>query len=270
MTLSDMDYWRLADELTVVDAAILITGNDPSNKVSAGGFGDEEEWLQDLNYEGYEAAFKALRHAILGNRLQARFAFPVRKNQFLDPIHLTKFVRMLGGHIRIFASEWRHAIEVADEIYIQVEPCWEQTTVEVEALKPWLDQKGIHPPFFFPEGKLESFRDQRHPRYSPKLACAVAAWEKIVSAKPNMSVKATLEEWVRANAVMFEMVGNDGLPTNQAVEQVSAVANWAPGGGANPTPQQVETKASGDEEETQNFDQIYSGNSEDYVPGIPF
>ncbi len=65
MTLSKLDYWRLADELSVVDAAILITGNDPSQTHDSADFNEPPEFVQTTNYEGFDAAFKALRTAIL-------------------------------------------------------------------------------------------------------------------------------------------------------------------------------------------------------------
>ncbi len=71
-----MDYWRLADDLSIVDAAILIVGESPSEH----SFNEDGERTQlTWQHDGYEAAFKALKNAILRNRLQVQFVFPARE-----------------------------------------------------------------------------------------------------------------------------------------------------------------------------------------------
>jgi hypothetical protein len=64
--MDDLDYWRLCDEYTIVQAALLIVGEDPSG-------------YQELVYRkpqdwptGYEATITALSNAIEGKRLGAR------------------------------------------------------------------------------------------------------------------------------------------------------------------------------------------------------
>lgn len=61
-----LDYWRLCYELTVLQAALLIVGEDPSGS---------QEWVQSWESQnrprGYDAAFAALKHAILAKRLPA-------------------------------------------------------------------------------------------------------------------------------------------------------------------------------------------------------
>lgn len=138
----------------------------------------------------------------------------------------TSFKIIKGGTVEFDES---------NAIYILNEPNWIETTIELDELKRWLKSRGITPEFFFPEGAPDGFRDPKHTRYSAKLACAVAAWETVKSRSNNKSVKATIEEWVRANAAVFDMVGPDGLPTENAIQQVAQVVNWDPSGGAVPT-----------------------------------
>src|ERR1700730_8959374 len=57
--MEPLDFWRLCDELSVEQAAVLIVGEDPS------GFGPEEKPL------GYNAAASALKNAIERKRLSA-------------------------------------------------------------------------------------------------------------------------------------------------------------------------------------------------------
>jgi hypothetical protein len=56
-----LDYWRLCDELSVVQAALLIVGKDPSH----------HQYSLDIAPDGYTAVEAALINAIKGKRLAA-------------------------------------------------------------------------------------------------------------------------------------------------------------------------------------------------------
>ncbi|ODT70965.1 MAG: hypothetical protein ABS75_10965 [Pelagibacterium sp. SCN 63-23] len=228
--LSSMDLWRLSEELAVIDAAILITGNDPSQMGEVYD-GNESSWQQRTDYDGFDAAFKALKGAILSNKLQAAVSFPVR-----TATPETSGLRaVLREGKRVFHMKGLSFFHHDALVYLQAEPDWSRTTVEVTDLKAWMKSRGIFPEFFFPEEAVEGFRDQKHSRYSPKLACAVAAWEAVETSKPNHSVKDTVKAWVKANATRFGMAEADGLPSATGVEEVAKVVNWETKGGANRT-----------------------------------
>jgi len=80
--MDPLDYWRLCDELSVVQAALLIVGEDPS------GTQDYIDQQQAENRpEGYTAAKAALVNAIRGKRLRANL---VEYEDFAEPSwHLT-------------------------------------------------------------------------------------------------------------------------------------------------------------------------------------
>src|SRR5215467_5846449 len=63
--MDTLDYWRLCDELTVIQAALLIVGEDPA------GLQDDVERKANRP-RGYDAAKTALIHAIAGGRLPGR------------------------------------------------------------------------------------------------------------------------------------------------------------------------------------------------------
>jgi hypothetical protein len=63
--MEGLDYWRLCDELSVVQAALLIVGEDPGSQ----DFIDQQE--AGNRPEGYAAAKAALVNAIRGKRLRA-------------------------------------------------------------------------------------------------------------------------------------------------------------------------------------------------------
>jgi hypothetical protein len=58
--LESLDYWRLNDDFSVVDAAFLIIGEDPS------------EWRENVDWpKNYDPAKKALMNAVLKKKLPA-------------------------------------------------------------------------------------------------------------------------------------------------------------------------------------------------------
>jgi hypothetical protein len=64
--MEPLDFWRLCDEVSVVQAALLIVGEDPAGS---------QEYVDRNNQQdrprGYDAAKTALMNAIIGKRLPA-------------------------------------------------------------------------------------------------------------------------------------------------------------------------------------------------------
>ena len=64
-----LDYWRLCDEVSVVQAALLIVGEDPSH------IQDDVDGTSPQNRPaGYDAVVTALGNAIFAKRLSGKFA----------------------------------------------------------------------------------------------------------------------------------------------------------------------------------------------------
>jgi hypothetical protein len=64
--MENLDYWRLCDELSVIQSALLIVGVDPASfqdSIVSSSSNDRPN--------GYDAAIAALTHAILAKRLPA-------------------------------------------------------------------------------------------------------------------------------------------------------------------------------------------------------
>jgi hypothetical protein len=61
--MDELDYWRLCDEVSVVQAALLIVGEDPSKR---------QDYIENEPSKnrprGYDAVRAALVNAIRGNR----------------------------------------------------------------------------------------------------------------------------------------------------------------------------------------------------------
>lgn len=227
-----MKEWRLSDELSVVNAAILITGNDPSTEREVYDPKMRRAFLEQVTngHKGYDATFNALRSAILANKLQARvvFSVDVDAEELRAVVRVSQQLSQLGGQL-VSACK--------DAVYLQREPDWKQTMVEVDELKRWLQSRNFRPAFFFPTTetasepipKVGNFMDPNHHRYSDKLACAVAAWEAITQPRRGKSVKQTISAWIKEHGAKYTRDGNPF--SNQAREGIATLANWNPGGG---------------------------------------
>lgn len=195
--------WRLAEELTITQCALLLLGLDPQEHQYV------ENWEHHQKPAGYLAARDALlaalrRKSVTGHCVEL-------KQRFLDPDgHESGFVGISGS----------------------IDP--ESSTIEVESLIDWLEQRGYGQSFFNPaQGSGEPYLDSRHERYAPKLAAAVLAWKAVsASASGKQSPKQQILKWLRENAAQFGLSDEDGKPNERGIEEIAKVANWAPGGGA--------------------------------------
>jgi hypothetical protein len=243
-----LEFWKLAEELSVVDAAILITGNDPDDYY----VDPEGQRRQSTNYDGFAATFRALKSAILSNRLRANVRLKARHSSAHWDGGLESYVGdfaaenegevsydMLMARQESFGTIEAN-FDLSDfirgrSIYVAKEPDWQETTIEVDILKEWLKERNFFPPFFFSRTPRDGFRDKEHPRYAPKLAACIAAWEAVQQSAPNKSVKQTLKDWLRSNASAFGAGDDQGVVSETLANELAQIVNWNPKGGATPT-----------------------------------
>ena len=250
--INSLELWQLHSALSVVDAAILMCGEDPDNYF-LNVDGKRIEMRGQPN--GYPATLSALKTAILENEIQANVAHSMRG---APPSHASNtdpyetYTQPNEERISYDMLICRQSSQANCEtettgqtllnfnlddiqsepfLYICKEPNWEQTTVRSADLKQWLKSRDIFPHFFFPRGNIESFRSMKHPRYSSKLACVVAAWEAVTAASSNKSVKQTLAAWILKNGAQYG-VGKKGNVTSTIANKIATIANWEPDGGA--------------------------------------
>ena len=99
--------------------------------------------------------------------------------------------------------------------------------------------------FFVTESlESENISNKRSEFYAPKLAAAIRAWSEVTTdpeALKGKTPKKALEVWLRKHANEYGLSNDDGLPNKLGIEEVCKVANWKPGGGASPTPNQAAT-----------------------------
>jgi hypothetical protein len=194
--LSSLDYWRLCDELNIIQAALLVVGEDPA--------------YSDLRDEpsGYEAAINAISRALKAGRIEGELVPEYRAdlNGNSEPIDRSIDLR--------------------------------ESTVLVTSLREWLVSRGISSGFFFPgEPSQPGYLNPEHPRYAPKLAAAVTAWQSFEKLPiSGRSPKQVLSKWLREHAAKFGLSDDEGNPNETGIEEVAKVANWQPAGGAPKTP----------------------------------
>jgi hypothetical protein len=200
--VESLDYWRLCDELSLIQAALLLAECDPS-----GVDGYAESWDMEKRPIGYEAAKTAItnafRRGMINGRWIPNYEYDINGNQC-------------------------GAIE--DSINLH------ESRVEVESLRQWLTTRGIRVGFFFPTATdAPDYLDPMNPRYAPKLAAAVRAWQSVTDAG-GRHPKQALAKWLREHATEFGLTDEEGKPNETGIEEAAKVANWQPGGGAPKTP----------------------------------
>jgi len=139
---------------------------------------------------------------------------------------------------------------------------WEKVTINRVDLIDWLISKGSTPVFFADEiqakkaarkeGGADStvstirtlpvhkptvpdYLNPDHPRYAPKLAIAIKAWQKVTDPRGKTPLQA-LREYLESNAKELGLIKDDGKFNREGMEQIAKVANWQPTGGAPKTP----------------------------------
>lgn len=202
------EYWRLCEELSVEDSALLVVGCDPSGENS-----NVEAWKIHERPGGYEAVKRGIIGALRKGTIKG----------VLVPVHEDDIDRTPPGEEPgVFNTR--------------------KTTVDVDSLRAWLLNRGFNTGFFFPTGAdRPSYLDKAHVAYAPKLAAAVAAWEAVnndpIYASNGKTVKQNLENWLQAHAAEFGLIKEDGEINKDAIEkQIAKVANWQDKGGAPKTP----------------------------------
>lgn len=199
-----LDYWRLCDELTVLQAALLVAGVDPAKNEFV------EKSLASDRPLGFDAAKHAITNALRRGAIEGTAAQFVEYDNFGQPSGL-------------FPNT--------------IDP--EASRVEVESLKAWLRSRGLKSGFFFPgNDDRPDYLDRSHPRFPPKLAAAVYAWMAVQAAAEasGRSPKQTLVKWLRENAAAVGLTDEEGVVNETGVEEVAKVANWQLTGGAPKTP----------------------------------
>jgi hypothetical protein len=203
--MEELDYWQLVDQLNIIQAALLVCGENPSSNQSY-----VEDWDPENRPSGYEAAKAAISAALMHGAIDGKWV------RFVEQVPM----RFVDGE---------------DEYSIDLVTSW----VEVASLRSWLEKKGFSAEFFDRRvvGAPE-YLDPKHPRYAPKLAAAVEAWLALEDASliERKSVKQALVKWLEMNAAKLSLSDEKGKMNTTGIDEIAKVANWQPSGGAPKTP----------------------------------
>ena len=245
--------WKLADPLTVEQAAALIAGFDP-NLIRYNAYGgvyfESETGSTDSNgSHGVQTAYSALKNAINGGKLKAKIVHDSRpvtdgdSQALFDMMECGEFPSNPG--YENLAGDEEH---FSDGYFVKNNPSWDKTLIEVDDLRTWLSNKGYRTGFFFPDSTdAPDYLDPKNPRYAPKLAAAVRVWQAMEdeNLRRGKNPFSAMEQYLESRYKEFGLFHEkDNLKNGTAagdinktaISEVAKVANWQPGGGAPKTP----------------------------------
>lgn len=232
--------WRLCDPLTVHQAAALIAGWDPSvvrfHSNQAAWVQGEPDLTDSNGTSRAQIAFSALVNAIMAGKIKAKIVHDSRPLTDADSDTLRELAEIGEYRNNGYDDLCEDDETFTNGRFVANDPNWEKSLVDVEEIRAWLQIKGMRTGFFFPNAvDAPDYLDPKNLRYAPKLAAGVRAWQAVTD-PGGKHPRQALMKWLREHAAEFGMTDEDGAPVNQAVEDVSKVANWKPGGGAPRTP----------------------------------
>ena len=192
-------HWSLVEEYAVSDAALLILGLEPQGARAE----VRRSYGNDLP-AGYEAILNALRTALKCGKIEGSIVPEVEQD-------FNRGAYEVPGTVDCNAS-----------------------CISRDSLIRWLEEVGYTDCFFFQMRFQKSgYRDPRHPRYSAKLAAVTEAWEAFDEKSDERGTpKQRLATWLRLNAARFGLINDEGKPSENVIEELAKVANWATTGGA--------------------------------------
>lgn len=194
--MDSLDYWRFCDELTVIQALMLILGDEPSS---------DRIYYVERNTKsqpkGYEATRAALTHAILGYRLPATIVMETEYdglNLYLTRVTVEDLKAWLMNRGIRTGFFFPNANEDTPDYLSETNPHYAPKLAA--ALNAWL-----------------------HVTQNPNLL-------------KGKTPKQAIEKWLREHAAAYGLTKEDGSPNEQGIDEIAKVANWKPTGGVAKTP----------------------------------
>ncbi|MFC4442612.1 hypothetical protein [Caulobacter henricii] len=197
--MQNIDFWKLSDEFSVMNAALLFAGFPP------GDVEDASDTLLEKNYPGYVATRTALCGAILAERI--------------EPVYSAYYEQGHSNERVVDVRRTLLSVYDLDRFF---------------RARGYICEHFIRPTSSHLDGHAAS-----HPQFSAKLAAANKAWSAVTSNPSLLagkSPKQALKKWLTENAGDLGLTGKDGKPNATGIEEICKVANWKPEGGATPTP----------------------------------
>lgn len=209
------NHWRLCEEFTLKQAALLIVDCDPGSDYT-----HCEDWGVQQRPAGYEAAKQALTAAL-------------RRKSIIGSLVGLPYTDINGDE----GGEIQGTVDL------------DRSTLDRESLVAWLRSRGVTSGFFFPSKSGEpDYLDPNHPRYSAKLAASVRAWMAMEdeNLRRGRSILTAITTWLESRYLEFGLVHRQdggekanykaGDRNDGAIRKAAQVANWQIEGGAPKTP----------------------------------
>lgn len=189
--------WKLADELTVFQIALLIAGYDPAefdrDRYSA--------WPDEVKIE-ISPFLNAIKNAARSGKLQ--FIKEVYEGLGTVEINWDDSIINIDSLIA-----WMKSRSFVDGFFIQ-------KSEELDAISNKLAEN-------YAPKLAAAVRAWNEVTSDPE-------------ALNGKTPKKALEIWLRKHANEYGLTDKDGNPNRLGIEEICKVANWKPGGGASPTP----------------------------------
>lgn len=195
--MDSIDFWKLCDDYSIVQAAILACGGDP----------EDLQWEVERNSShrphGYVPVRTALMSAVQAGTLNAR--------------------------IVTFDSDFDNQGREPHNAYV--------TAADLNAffrakrmVAPFFDRSDLPPEASFRPDSPQ------FPRKLDAAIKAWTAVTSDPASLRGRSPKQALEKWLIEHASELGLLNKDGQPNRNGIEEICKVANWKPEGGATPTP----------------------------------
>jgi hypothetical protein len=195
--MEDLDYWRLCEELTVLQAALLLVDCDPS-KVG-----------RNSIRPGLEAAQNAIANALRRGGVTGKVV----------PLY-----------------DWNPKSETSEVIADSLDVTNSQVDVNSlrKWLATRGVTTGFFFPNPQPHDYLDPGHPRYAPKLAAAVRAWMALEDQ--SLVIGKSPKQALTKWLRENASEFDLSDEDGKPNELGIEEAAKVANWQRTGGAPKTP----------------------------------
>lgn len=223
--MDQLEFWKYSDTYTIVQAALLLAGHDPSKYESE----INTETSSPNHPEGFDGMFAALKSSIESGNLKA------------------KFISQDYASILVIGNDYDEK-----ELIEEALPDWKATTVKREDLKRWIYDRGLQDDFLSRSTNQSSgntdLLDIGDEFYAYKLNAAIKAWSAVTkdeSLRRNKSPSKAIEEWLQDNAAKLGLIHTRDKPKNkikkgdintEAIKQICKVVNWQTQGGVPKTP----------------------------------
>ena len=207
--ISEDDALKLADTLSIANAACCIVGVSPSLM------------------------------SCVGHRSFNLHAGDSDTNDLLPNAQTNTVVAAICNAITTHKLEFAH-LERPDFQGATVADydIWD-TLIDVDELKRWLLSRNCRPPFFFgaDASNTPDYLDNKHPSFSIEIAAAIRVCEAIQDPelRKGKTIKTAATEWLLIHYRELGLIYN-GERSKSAIDRIAILVNWDSSGGAPKTP----------------------------------